>query len=82
MRDRGEIERAISAFARSSNDGLIVTAAPIAIIHRDLIVALAARHKLPSVYWDRGSIIAGGLISYGTISTIYTGGQPATSIEY
>ncbi|MFZ1216173.1 MAG: ABC transporter substrate-binding protein [Pseudolabrys sp.] len=66
VRDRGEIERAISAFARSSNDGLIVTAAPIAIIHRDLIVALAARHKLPSVYWDRGSIIAGGLISYGT----------------
>ena len=50
VRDPGEIERAISAFARSSNGGLIVTAAPLAMAHRDLIVTLAARHKLCAIY--------------------------------
>src|SRR5262249_33153382 len=49
--DAAEIERAVSAFARSSNGGLIVTASPLARVHIDLIVKLAARHKLPAVYW-------------------------------
>jgi ABC-type uncharacterized transport system substrate-binding protein len=66
VRDPGEIERAISAFARSSNGGLIVTAAPLALFHRDLIVTLAARHKLCAVYSVRPFVTAGGLIYYGT----------------
>src|SRR5262245_227035 len=66
VRDPGEIERAISTFARSSNGGLIVTAAPLAIFHRDLIVTLAARHKLCAVYSVRPFVTAGGLIYYGT----------------
>ena len=53
VRDAGEIERAIAAFARGSNGGLIVTASGLAIVHRDLIVTLAARHKLPAVYYSR-----------------------------
>jgi putative ABC transport system substrate-binding protein len=65
VRDAGEIERAITAFARSSNGGLIVTGSALAVVHRDLIVMLAARHKLPAVYWDRLLVTAGGLISYG-----------------
>ena len=65
MRDAGEIERDIAAFARSSNGGLIVTAAPRALLHRDLIIALAARHRLPAVYTSRHFVAGGGLISYG-----------------
>jgi putative ABC transport system substrate-binding protein len=65
VRDAGEIERAVAAFARSSNGGLIVTASPAATLHRDLIVTLAARHKLPAVYPFRYYVTAGGLISYG-----------------
>jgi putative tryptophan/tyrosine transport system substrate-binding protein len=65
VRDAGEIERAIAAFARSSNGGLIVTAGPRVEIHRELIIALAARHKLPAVYPSRLFVTAGGLISYG-----------------
>ena len=65
VRDAGEIERAVAAFARSSNGGLIVTASPAATLHRDLIVTLAARHKLPAVYFERYFVAAGGLISYG-----------------
>jgi ABC-type uncharacterized transport system substrate-binding protein len=65
VRDGGEIERAIVSFARAPNSGLIVTGSPLALIHRDLIVALAAQHKLPAVYYDRLFISAGGLISYG-----------------
>jgi len=61
----GEIERAITAFARVPNGGLIVTASALAVVHRDLIIALAARHKLPAVYYERHSVVAGGLISYG-----------------
>jgi putative tryptophan/tyrosine transport system substrate-binding protein len=64
VRDAGEIERAIAAFARVPNSGLIVTGSALAIIHRDLIVMLAARHKLPAV-WDRTPVTGGGLISYG-----------------
>ena len=65
VRDAGEIERAIAAFARSPNGGLIVTASASAAVHRDLIIALAARHKLPAVYPRRYFVAAGGLISYG-----------------
>ena len=65
MRDAGEIERSVAAFARSPNGGLIVTASASANVHRDLIVMLAARHKLPAVYYDRSFVAAGGLISYG-----------------
>jgi putative ABC transport system substrate-binding protein len=64
-RDAGEIERGVAAFARSPNGGLIVTAGGPALIHRDLIITLAARHKLPTVYFDRSFVAAGGLVSYG-----------------
>jgi putative ABC transport system substrate-binding protein len=65
MRDAGELERAFAAFARSANDGLIVTGSPWATTHRDTIIALAARHKLPAVYFQRSFAATGGLISYG-----------------
>jgi putative ABC transport system substrate-binding protein len=65
VRDAGEIERDVAAFARAPNGGLIVTASPAAALHRDLIVALAARHKLPAVYFERLFVAAGGLIAYG-----------------
>jgi ABC-type uncharacterized transport system substrate-binding protein len=63
--DVGEMERAITAFARSPNGGLIVTGSGPATTHRDLIVTLAARHKLPAVYYERLFVTVGGLISYG-----------------
>jgi putative tryptophan/tyrosine transport system substrate-binding protein len=63
--DAGALERAVAAFARSANGGLIVTPSPWAITHRDLIIALAARHRLPAVYGNRYSVTSGGLISYG-----------------
>jgi putative ABC transport system substrate-binding protein len=66
IRDAAEIERAIPTFARSSDGGLIVTGSALTTVHRNLIVALAHRHKLPAVYWDRASVVGGGLISYGT----------------
>jgi len=66
MRDAPEIERAVAAFARAPNGGLIVTASGPAALHRDLIIALAARHKLPAVYYERTFVVAGGLISYGS----------------
>jgi putative ABC transport system substrate-binding protein len=65
--DAGDIERAVTAFARSSNGGLIVTASGLTIVHRDLINTLAARHKLPAVYFERLFVAAGGLISYGSV---------------
>ncbi len=65
VRDAGEIERAVAAFARAPNGGLIVTASAAATLHRDLIITLAARHKLPAVYSERSFVAAGGLISYG-----------------
>ena len=64
-RDAPEIERAVTAFARSGNGGLIVTPSPVAARHRDLIATLAARHRLPAVYGARHYAAAGGLISYG-----------------
>jgi putative tryptophan/tyrosine transport system substrate-binding protein len=65
VHDAGEVDRGISAFARGSNDGLVVTASAAAQRHRDLIIALAARHNLPAVYFERSLVAAGGLISYG-----------------
>ena len=65
VRDADEIERAIAAFARSSNGGLIVTGSALAVVHRNLIITLAARHKLPAVYFERNFVASGGLISYG-----------------
>jgi putative ABC transport system substrate-binding protein len=66
VRDASEIERAIAGFASSSNGGLIVTASALAVVHRDLIVTLAAKHKLPVVYFQRQFVTVGGLISYGS----------------
>jgi putative ABC transport system substrate-binding protein len=65
VRDPSEIRRAVEALARSPNGGLIVTASALALHHGDLITMLAARHRLPAVYWDRSLIAAGSLISYG-----------------
>jgi ABC-type uncharacterized transport system substrate-binding protein len=62
VRDAGELERAITAFARSPHGGLILTASAWSAVHRNLVAALAARHKLPAVYYRRTD---GGLISYG-----------------
>jgi putative ABC transport system substrate-binding protein len=66
LRDAAEIERGISALARSSNGGLIVTASAATVFHRDLIIALAARYRLPAVYSRRLYVAGGGLISYGS----------------
>ncbi len=66
VRDAAEIERAVTAFAQSANGGLILTAGPLSAVHRKLIIALAAQHKLPAVYQERYYVAAGGLISYGS----------------
>ena len=65
LRDPGEIERAVTAFARSPDGGLIMTAGSSSAVHRNLIIALAARHKLPAVYSNGDFVAGGGLISYG-----------------
>src|SRR6266566_1533135 len=65
LRDADEIERAVTAFARSSNGGLIVLSNPGAAVHRKLIITLAAHHKLPAVYFEDTFVADGGLISYG-----------------
>ena len=77
VRDAGEIERAVVAFTRSANGGLIVTGSAGGSVHRDLIVMLAARHKLPAVYAD-GYIVAGG----GLIGSISSGVPQATSTAF
>ena len=79
MRDVGELEQSIETFARAPNGGLILTASGAAQRHRDLIIALAARYKLPAVYYARFFVAAGGLISYGIDLLISTGVRPATS---
>ena len=66
VRDAGEIERGVAAFARLANGGLIVTASAATVFHRDLIITLAARYKLPAVYSRRLYVTSGGLISYGS----------------
>src|SRR6188472_1403353 len=65
MRDAVDIERAVAGFASPSNGGLIVTGSASALVHRNLIVKLAERHQLPAVYFGRGFVSTGGLISYG-----------------
>jgi putative ABC transport system substrate-binding protein len=65
VRDAAEIERGITAFARLANGGMIVTASALAIIHRDLIVSLAARHRLPAIYFQKVFVTPSGLVSYG-----------------
>jgi putative tryptophan/tyrosine transport system substrate-binding protein len=65
VRDASEIERTVTAFAQSSNGGLIVTGSALATVHRNLIIELAARHKLPAVYNQRQFVTSGGLFSYG-----------------
>jgi putative tryptophan/tyrosine transport system substrate-binding protein len=78
VRDAAEIERAVAAFARSENGGLIVTGS--AEVHYDLIIPLAARYKLPAVYNDRIFVAAGGLVSTVRIGTINSGARPAMLI--
>ena len=70
VRDAGEIRRSVTAFARGPNDGLIVTASTLALVHRDLVITLAVQHRLPAVYGDRTFVDNGGLISYGPDQTI------------
>jgi ABC-type uncharacterized transport system substrate-binding protein len=65
LRDAGEFESAVAAFARSPNGGLVMTSGAAMTLHRDLLITLAARHKLPAVYSERFYVTAGGLISYG-----------------
>jgi putative tryptophan/tyrosine transport system substrate-binding protein len=65
VRDDGEFERAIAAFARAANGGLIATTAVSASVHRDRIIALAAQYKLPAVYGNRANVVGGGLMTYG-----------------
>jgi ABC-type uncharacterized transport system substrate-binding protein len=65
LRDTAEIERVVAAFARAPNGGLIVTAGAATVHHANLIVTLAARHKLPAVYNERSFVAAGGLMCYG-----------------
>jgi putative ABC transport system substrate-binding protein len=69
VRDPAEMERTVAAFAGSPNGGLIITASGAAVVHRSLIIALAARLKLPTVYWQRHFVEAGGLVSYGDDGT-------------
>jgi putative tryptophan/tyrosine transport system substrate-binding protein len=65
VHDAGEIERTIRAFARTPNTGMILTASAFAQLHRKAIITLADRHKLPAVYFQRGLVVDGGLVSYG-----------------
>jgi len=65
LRDAGEIDRAVTAFARSADGGLILTSGALAAVHRELIIKLAARYKLPAVYPRRYYVTRGGLVSHG-----------------
>ena len=65
VHDAGEIKRDVASFASSGNGGLILTASALAVVHRELIIALTAQYKLPAVYSDRCFVTGGGLISYG-----------------
>jgi putative ABC transport system substrate-binding protein len=65
VRNAGELDRSISEFAGAPNGGLIVVANPLALVHRDTIVGLAARHRLLAVYFARSFVVSGGLVSYG-----------------
>src|SRR5262245_66229918 len=65
MRNAQEVEQSVENFARIPNGGLIVTAGGVTLRLRDLIIGLAAQHKLPAIYWDKFYVAAGGLMSYG-----------------
>jgi putative tryptophan/tyrosine transport system substrate-binding protein len=80
LNDPGGIEHGIAAFTKGSNNGLIVTGSPSATRHRNLIITLAARHKLPAVYYERAFVTAGGLISTGLITSINAAARPVMSI--
>jgi ABC-type uncharacterized transport system substrate-binding protein len=79
LRDANEIQRALTAFAQGPNGGLIVTASPAAVSHRDLIIKIAARHRLPAVYPYRLFVTSGGLMSYGPTKSASIGKRPVTS---
>ena len=79
LRDAAEIERSVAAFARTPNGGLILTAGALSAVHRDLIISLAARFKLPATYQERAYVAAGGLVSYGPILSTSTVVQRAMS---
>jgi putative ABC transport system substrate-binding protein len=80
VRNVSEIERAVTDFARTKNGGLIVPASPAALINRDVIIAAAAEHKLPAVYFQNDFVRAGGLISYGP-DAVAEYGQAASYID-
>ena len=80
VRNADEIERAITDFARTANRGLVVTASPVSLVHRKLIITLAAQHKLPTVYFLRDFVKDGGLISYGP-DPIAPYGQAASYVD-
>ena len=82
MHDASEIARDISGFARLPNGGLIVTGSGLAQVHRNLIITLAARHKLPWIYFDKYFVAAGGLIFMGLIQSTSFGSRPATLIVF
>ncbi len=65
LRNASEIEQGVMRFATSSNGGLILTTSALSVIHHNLVIALAAQHKLPAVYYRRYFVTSGGLISYG-----------------
>ena len=89
LRDAAEIERSVTAFARVPNGGLIMTASALSAVHRDLIISLAARFRLPMTYHERYYVAAGGLVSYGAnfvdqyrraagyVDSIFKGVKPA-----
>ena len=90
MRDAAEIERAVATFARLSNGGLVTTASALIGVHSDLIIALAARHRLPAIYQWSDHVREGGLMAYGGnlrglnrrvaafVDRIFKGADPAT----
>jgi putative ABC transport system substrate-binding protein len=80
VRNVGEIERGVAEFARSSNSGLIVTAGGPVIVHRERIIATAATHRLPAVYWNRMYVAGGGLMSFGP-ETIDQYGRAAAYVD-
>jgi putative tryptophan/tyrosine transport system substrate-binding protein len=82
VRDRAVMERAITSFGGSANGGLVVTAGPLATVNQDLIIALAERHKLPTIYFERFFATAAVYFRMGQISTTRSGLRPATSIEF
>jgi putative ABC transport system substrate-binding protein len=77
MTDADEIERSVAAFAQAPNGSLILTGSALAVRHRDLIISLAARHKLPAIYYDPYYVAAGGLVAYGPDLSTSSGAPPA-----